>query len=249
MSEFYKLRRTVIKDVTAFCGFLIGLLGSTPIAWRYLAVQLEANGLVRGLWYFFAVITVAAVLAGIVGLAAGHIMGRLWERYHRHRRGLGGSRGAEPSAAAAVTAPVPGTESTSRHGDGGSIDLCAEPVRLRLVGAASSPFSPLVNSRLTSVRFSSSGVELDFNGMIVAVSSNPAVVRAGERLGYPDAGSRDALCRLIGGTVNSVNSTAGSEVELSLDNGCQLVFEREAVDARSNRASVSRIDLPRSQRT
>lgn len=245
MSEFYPLRRTEIKDVTALCGFLIGFLGSAPFAWRYLSVQLETGGLVRGLWHFFAVVAVAAVLAGILGLAAGFVMGSLWERYHRHMRGMRAGRGTDPSATA-MTAVVPGAESARGSGDSGSIDPSAEPVRLRLVGAATSPFSVLAHRRLTSVCFSSSGVELDFNGMIVPVAHNPVAVRGGDRISYPDAGSRDALCRLIGGKVNSVGSTNGSEVELSLDNGWELVFARQAVATGSVGASVSRVDLPRS---
>ena len=41
-SEYYHLRRTAIKDLAAYCGFLLGFLGSAPLAWELLASQLFA---------------------------------------------------------------------------------------------------------------------------------------------------------------------------------------------------------------
>lgn len=86
ISEFYYLRRTAIKDLAAYCGFLIGFLGSAPFAWNFLSDQLETGGIVRGLWYFFGVVSVAGLACGAIGLFAGFGVGWLWERYHRWRR-------------------------------------------------------------------------------------------------------------------------------------------------------------------
>lgn len=86
LSEFYQLRRTNIKDLSGFCGFLVGFLGSAPLAWRYLGAQLEGDDFVRGLWLFFGIVLTSAVIAGTAGLAAGVVLGGIWEKYHRHRR-------------------------------------------------------------------------------------------------------------------------------------------------------------------
>ncbi|MBA3403140.1 MAG: hypothetical protein H0U13_00435 [Gemmatimonadaceae bacterium] len=97
LSEFYQLRRTNIKDLTGFCGFLVGFLGSAPLAWRYLGAQLEGDDFVRGLWLFFGIVLASAVLAGAAGLGAGFLLGGLWERYHRHRRSRRPRRESAPS--------------------------------------------------------------------------------------------------------------------------------------------------------
>lgn len=85
-SEFYQLRRTTIKDLTAYLGFLVGFLGAAPIAWQFLSDEVDRGGIVRGLWYFFALVSVAGVSFGAVGLVVGFALGWLWERYHRWRR-------------------------------------------------------------------------------------------------------------------------------------------------------------------
>ena len=60
-SEYYHLRRTAIKDLAAYCGFLLGFLGSAPFAWQLLVDQLDAGSFARGLWYFFGIVTAAVV--------------------------------------------------------------------------------------------------------------------------------------------------------------------------------------------
>ena len=87
LSEFYQLRRTAIKDLAAYCGFLIGLIGSAPFAWPVLTAEIDRGNFVLGLWYFFGLVSLAAVSMGIVGLGTGFILGWVWERYHRYKRG------------------------------------------------------------------------------------------------------------------------------------------------------------------
>jgi len=88
-SEFYHLRRTTIKDLSALCGFLVGFLGSAPFAWRFLGGQLEGRDFVRGLWLFFGIVVAAAIITGAIGLGAGILLGRSWEWLHRRRRETG----------------------------------------------------------------------------------------------------------------------------------------------------------------
>lgn len=86
LSEYYRLRRTNIKDATALVGFLAGFLGSAPIAWAFLGAQMEGVDFVRALWMFFGIVLFSAITAGAAGLGAGSGLGWAWERYHRHRR-------------------------------------------------------------------------------------------------------------------------------------------------------------------
>lgn len=86
LSEFYHLRRTAIKDLVAYVGFLAGFIGAAPFAWGFLANQLESGTFVRGLWYFFGIVLASGIVTGIVGLGIGYLVGLTWERIHRYRR-------------------------------------------------------------------------------------------------------------------------------------------------------------------
>lgn len=86
MSEFYRLRRHSIADVTAFFGFLVGFLGSGPIAWPFLQVGFQTGEIVKGFTYFIAIICGSGVLCGAIGLALGTAGGWVWEHGHRFLR-------------------------------------------------------------------------------------------------------------------------------------------------------------------
>jgi hypothetical protein len=208
LSEFYHLRRTTIKDLAAYCGFLIGFLGSAPFAWPQLTGEIDRGNLVLGLWYFFGLVAVAAVSMGIVGLGMGFVIGWLWERYHRYRRG----RRLE-NAEASPSAPVP-------------IEPSLESPRLQLIGSERRSSPDLVGRRLNSVRFLAHTVEFEFGGLVLGVSGDASIVAGGTRIAYPEAGSRDALCRLIGSRVNEMRRTTGGDIELDLDTGWGLVLPR-----------------------
>jgi len=208
LSEFYHLRRTTIKDLAAYCGFLIGFLGSAPFAWPQLTAEIDRGNLVLGLWYFFGLVAVAAVSMGMVGLGAGSVIGWLWERYHRYRRGRRlDNAGTSPSA------PVP-------------IEPSLEPPRLQLIGSERRSSPDLVGRRLDSVRFLAHTVEFEFGGLVLGVSGDASIVAGGTRIAYPEAGSRDALCRLIGSRVNEMRRTTAGDIELDLDTGWGLVLPR-----------------------
>jgi hypothetical protein len=209
LSEFYHLRRTTIKDLAAYCGFLIGFLGSAPFAWPQLTAEIDRGNFVLGLWYFFGLVSVAAVSLGIVGLGAGFVIGWLWERYHRYRR-------ARRPQSAVPSVPVPIVPS----------DASLESPRLQLVGGERRPSPDLVGRRLDSVRFLAQMVEFEFGGVVVGVSGDAAIVAGGTRIVYPEAGSRDALCRLIGSRVDGMRRTSAGEIELDLDTGWGLVLSR-----------------------
>ncbi|MDP9179024.1 MAG: hypothetical protein M3O61_15210 [Gemmatimonadota bacterium] len=229
-SEFYQLRRTAIKDVVAYCAFLLGFIGSAPLAWRYLSSQLESGEFVRGLWYFFALVAASGLFLGIGGLALGVIAGWLWEQNHRRRRRkvqAGRAQDVEPSlrndAAAAGEEPTGVTREASE-----------DSPFLRLVPENAPSISDLSGRKLTSIRFFFDRIELDFGGVIVLTTDSPVIVSGLQRFRYPDPGSRDALCGLIGASVEAMRAVSGERIEIRFSPDRQLIMTH----ARSRSATV-----------
>ena len=83
MSEFYSLRRNAITDLSAFFGFLIGFLGSSPLAYPYLRVGFQTQEIVKGFTWFIGITFGSGVVLGIVGLGVGRVIGSIWEGGHR----------------------------------------------------------------------------------------------------------------------------------------------------------------------
>src|SRR5687768_17919319 len=107
MSEFYSLRRNAITDLSAFFGFLVGFVGSTPIAWPYLQVGFETQQIVKGFAWFIAITFGVGVALGIVGLAVGRMIGSVWEGGHRVvRRAKGREFAADDIPTTPVASPM-----------------------------------------------------------------------------------------------------------------------------------------------
>jgi len=208
ISEYYALRRTSIKDLAAYCGFLVGFLGAAPLAWPRLTAEIDRGNFVLGLWYFFGIVAIAAVCAGLLGLGVGFVIGSLWERYHRYRRARRSRN--NPRAPEVISTTVPSNE----------------PPRLQLVGVERRQGPDLTGRRLDSVRFFAHTVEFEFGGLIIGVSGDAAIVAGGTRIAYPEAGSRDAFCRVIGSRVEEMRRNPAGDVELDLDSGWGLVLPR-----------------------
>jgi predicted O-methyltransferase YrrM len=117
LSEFYHLRRTAIKDLAAYCGFLLGFLGSAPFAWRYLTGQIDTGDFARGLGYFLSYVTVAGLVTGSAGFLIGIAGGWIWERYHRYRRAARGTidSGITPAPQLRLVADEPSSVHDSRR--------------------------------------------------------------------------------------------------------------------------------------
>jgi hypothetical protein len=216
ISEFYQLRRTAIKDLAAYIGFLAGFIGAAPFAWGLLSDQLASGSFVKGLWYFFGLVIAAGIFTGTAGLGLGYAGGIMWEQLHRHHR----------------RKKLKQTSSVSDEPERGSPQPSAPtPIqpRLQLVSVESTAL-PMIDGRvLRSVQFSSEAIDLDFGGMRLAVRGNPVTVCGVQRVRYPDAGSRDALCSLIGDRVRAVRSPSVDRVEVVFDSGCGLVMLRSSV--------------------
>lgn len=86
MSDFYRRRRTAIKDTCALFAFFLGMTWSAPVAWPYLDLGVTHGNMTRGIAAFVAVVLAIALTAGVCGLALGACGGLLWERRHRAHR-------------------------------------------------------------------------------------------------------------------------------------------------------------------
>ena len=106
MSEFYFLRRNAITDLSAFFGFLIGFIGSAPIAWPYLQVGFQTQEIVKGFAWFIVITFGAGVALGIIGLGVGRIIGSAWESGHRMVRRAKGQELAIDDAPGGMVQPL-----------------------------------------------------------------------------------------------------------------------------------------------
>lgn len=86
MSDFYRRRRVVIKDATALLTFFLGFVWSGAFAWPFLANQVDQGDMIRGLAYFLSAVLGTGIVMGLIGLETGNLLGRVWERYHKHHR-------------------------------------------------------------------------------------------------------------------------------------------------------------------
>jgi len=225
-SEFYKMRRTAIKDLSAYCGFLLGFLGSAPLAWELLAGQLDEGRFARGLWYFFGIVTGAGIFSGIAGLGIGFVIGLSWEQIHRYRRQVRSRRKAGSdlrASAGEATAQAQKQPAPSFIGVAPS-----EQPRLHLVSPSAPPFPELTGRRLASLRFLPRTIEMEFGGVVIGIPGNPIVTAGARRYRYPDPGSRDALCGLIGARVERMKAAAGDRTELRFDTGWELIIPRSS---------------------
>jgi ribosomal protein S18 acetylase RimI-like enzyme len=101
VSEFYSLRRNAITDISAFFGFLIGFLGSSPVAYPYLRVGFQTQEIVKGFTWFIGITFGTGIALAIVGMGVGRVVGWFWENSHKVVRR---ARGQEFAVAAASPA-------------------------------------------------------------------------------------------------------------------------------------------------
>jgi hypothetical protein len=170
---------------------------------------------VKGLWYFFGIVVAAGIFAGIAGLGVGYVGGVLWEQVHRYRRveklrrkAIADSETADETVSASDAAVVP---------------------RLQLVHA-DAPDLPSIDGRVVhSVQFHAAAIIFDIGGIRVRLSGNPVTVCRGQRFRFPEPGSRDAICSLIGDRVRTVRAPTIERIELVFESGCELVILRNAI--------------------
>jgi GNAT superfamily N-acetyltransferase len=109
LSEYYRLRRGQITDLTGLVFFVIGWLGAAPFAWPYIKRGFETGSPTKGIFYFALWAFGSGIALGLFGMIVGLIGGRVWESVHRGRR----QRTAEirpltvPGAMRAAATPAP----------------------------------------------------------------------------------------------------------------------------------------------
>lgn len=86
----------------------------------------------------------------------------------------------------------------------------------------------IVNESLSAVAFVQDYVEFHFDGRILRSLTNASLTSDGETWTFPEQGSRDALCRLIGRSVQRVNVNEGYRIEVAFAGGAILVIPLEA---------------------
>jgi ribosomal protein S18 acetylase RimI-like enzyme len=107
MSEFYALRRNAITDLSAFFGFLIGFLGSSPFAWPYLQVGFQTQEIVKGFAWFIGITFGSGVALGVTGLGVGRLLGSVWEGGHKVMRRARGQEFAMAGSPSPTPAAFP----------------------------------------------------------------------------------------------------------------------------------------------
>ena len=80
----------------------------------------------------------------------------------------------------------------------------------------------LVGRKVTAVAFVQDGVEFHFDGPILRCRVDPQVIIGEATYHFPKPGSRDALCLLIGETVQSLSLDEPRHLEFTTDNGCRV---------------------------
>ncbi|SEN85567.1 hypothetical protein SAMN02990966_00305 [Rhodospirillales bacterium URHD0017] len=80
----------------------------------------------------------------------------------------------------------------------------------------------LVGREVTAVAFSRDGVEFHFSGPILRSRTAPQVVIGEATYCFPKPGSRDALCWVIGATVQSLSLDESRHLEFTTSNGCRV---------------------------
>jgi hypothetical protein len=83
----------------------------------------------------------------------------------------------------------------------------------------------LVGEQIGSVCFVRDYVELHFNGPILRSLASPVVESGSGRWQFPELGSRDALCALIGLTVEAADDAADA-LSLDLSDGSRFVVPK-----------------------
>jgi hypothetical protein len=82
----------------------------------------------------------------------------------------------------------------------------------------------LIGEEISAISFVRDYVEIHFDGPVLRSLSGPTVVESGIRYAFPESGSRDALCRLIGSTVCALTVDDATALILTTDDGCVVMI-------------------------
>ncbi len=82
----------------------------------------------------------------------------------------------------------------------------------------------IINESLSAVCFVMDYVEFHFDGKIVRSLTNPILKVSNENFEFPDSGSRDRFCSLIGQTVIDITLKEEDRIELIFNTGNKLII-------------------------
>jgi hypothetical protein len=80
----------------------------------------------------------------------------------------------------------------------------------------------LIGREISAVAFVRDYVEFHFDGPILRSRADPQVAVGEAVYCFPKPGSRDALCLVIGATVQSLNLDDSRHLEFTTSNGCRV---------------------------
>jgi hypothetical protein len=86
----------------------------------------------------------------------------------------------------------------------------------------------LVGELLTGVCYIQDYVELYFDGPIIRCLANPILRTSKGDIVFPEVGSRDALCALIGQTIEKMNLNEDKELTIEFSTGKTLIIPLDA---------------------
>jgi hypothetical protein len=98
---------------------------------------------------------------------------------------------------------------------------------LRLVRSRSKPgmtIDDLKGKEISTVAFVRDYVEFHFDGPILRSIADPRITIHDRVFQFPDRGSRDALCGVIGSTVTSIELQEGRSCELAVSNDARITI-------------------------
>ena len=80
----------------------------------------------------------------------------------------------------------------------------------------------MVGREISAVTFARDGVEFHYDGPVLRSLADPRVAIGEAVYCFPKPGSRDALCLVIGATVQSLSLDEARHLEFTTSNGCQV---------------------------
>jgi hypothetical protein len=94
----------------------------------------------------------------------------------------------------------------------------------------------LVDEEISAIAFVRDYVEFHFDGPILRSIANPFIIITGTKYHFPETGSRDALCRLIGSTITEFNLAEGQALQFKTSNECEVTIPLDHASKRGGDA-------------
>jgi hypothetical protein len=106
--------------------------------------------------------------------------------------------------------------------------------------------SDLVGEEISAVCFVRDYVEFHFDGPIVRSLSNPSVLIHGTKYRFPEPGSRDAMCHVIGSAVRTMHVEEHQALKLTTADDCEITIPLDVNNLRGVEAMhfVPRLNGP-----